>query len=42
MDKDPLETGSQLQRGPKVLEPETQQESSDFKEECQEFVDSKY
>lgn len=42
MDKDPLETGSRLQSEPKVLEPEHQQERSDLKEECQEFVDSKY
>lgn len=42
MDKDPLETGSHLQSEPKVLEPELQQESSDLKEECHEFVDSKY
>lgn len=42
MDKDPLETSSHLQSEPKVLEPELQQESSDLKEECQEFVDSKY
>lgn len=42
MDKDLLETRSSLQSGLKVLEPELQQECSDIKEECQEFVDSKY
>lgn len=41
MDEDPLETGSHLQSELKVLELELRQESSDLKEECQEFVDSK-
>lgn len=42
MDKEPLETDSDLQSEPKVVEPDLQQESSDLKDECQEFVDSKH
>lgn len=44
MDKDPLEEGSHLHKQSqlRVLQSDLQQESSDLKEECKEFVNSMY
>lgn len=44
MDKDPLEEASHLHKQSqlRVLQCDLQQESSDLKEECKEFVNSMY